>query len=215
MRGMTLVCFISVVLLGTVMLAPAAGMAKSDTASAGSELERILGDLEDVVMQLQLESSLNAEEVSSLRRELAVVYRDLTVLQKRLAADEPNTGGNGHHADAKDWQPYPFAKNDLWPSGAKFNGWRDSADVSFSFGKYGEIILSIDNFDYQAKWTINNAYRGQVEVRVNSTADGAVVLNVKDEDGEHEFMVSQGGLGALSIRGRDGYRAPGAKSASN
>ncbi len=211
MRGITLVCYITIVMLGTALLLPAVSSAKSDTASASSELERILSDLEDVVMQLQLENSLNAEEVSALRRELSIVYRDLTVLHKRLASGDPQDGDTGQHNDGQDWQPYSYATRELWPDGAEFNGWHDFADVGFEFGKYGEIVLSIDNFDYEATWTIQNAYRGQVEARVNSTADGAVVLNIKDEDGEHEFMVSQGGLGRLSIRGRTDYRAPGSK----
>lgn len=174
-------------------------------ATPSAELTRILGNLEDVVNQLQYENSLGAEQVSALRRELALIYRDLEALDKRMAEADATAGQpDASHA----WQTYPSATRELTPYGAQFNGWNPSADVSFEFGDAGLIILTVNNIDYIAKWTIPNAYAGKVEARVNSAADGSVVLTVTDADGLHEFMVGDGGLGTMSVRGKAGYHTP-------
>ena len=148
-------------------------------ASPSSELTRILGDLEDVVTQLQHEDDLSREQVSSLRRELALIYRDLSALNDRLAGN-----GNGQPDDNAGWQDYHGAKREISPYGARFSGWNRSADVSFEFGRRGEIILRIDNIDYKVTWTIPVGYRGEVEARVNSTSDGDIVLTVRDAAGK-------------------------------
>jgi hypothetical protein len=166
-------------------------------ASPNSELTRILADLEDVVMRLQYENSLSAEEVSSLRSELALIYRDLKALNDRL----DSTGNGNDQADEHEgWLDYPDARRELSPYGARFNGWNPSADVSFEFGRHGEILLNIDNVDYKVTWTIPVAYQGEVEARVNSTSDGTIVLTVRDANGKHEFQVSDGGLGTMRHR---------------
>ena len=183
--------------------------ASASTYSPRQELDRIAENVQDLVTTLAIKDSLNGEELDNVRRELALVYRDLDALSKRLESGEA-----GQPGDSATWQPYPYATREVWPEGKQWKSWHGFADVSFKLGQAGAIILSIDNFDYEAKWTIQNAYSGDVTARVNSTADGDVVLTVTDSDGQHEFLVQQGGLGELYIRGRKDYVPPVMKSAS-
>lgn len=208
MNKLVFFSYIAALIVAVALLPPVAGNAQSAKSRASSEMSRIMDDFEDIVLQLQYESSLNEEELSSLRRELAIIYRDLDALRERL--DEYAYDPDGYY-DRDTWQPYNNATREIRPVNARFKGWSRYADVSFDFRNYGEIVLRIDNYDYDVKWTIEDAYSGQVEARVNSKADGTVTLSIEDEDGEHQFMVDQGGLGKMSIRGRDGYRAPGVK----
>ena len=88
------------------------------------------------------------------------------------------------------------------PSGSRFTAWRQGADVSFDLAPRGVIILDIDNVDYRARWTIEHGYEGGAEVRVHSVANGDVVLTVSDNNGTHEFLVQEGGLGQILYRER-------------
>jgi hypothetical protein len=74
--------------------------------------------------------------------------------------------------------------------------------------------VTVNNIDYIATWKIKDAYSGKVEARVNPQRSGDVVLTVDDEHGQHEFLLKQGGLGQIMIRGREDYQAPVTKSAT-
>jgi hypothetical protein len=209
-------------LAGWLLLAvPAMAQEKYDADRAGGgsginaadreELERISDDLQDVISMLAAEGALSSEETYSLQRELALIQRDLDALRDRL---EHGTGSSGDGQGAGDWQSYPYFKRDTWPSGRTFKSWHEFADVNFDFGEYGEIVLSIDNFDYATEITIQDAYNGRASVDTRTTNNGDVQLSVRDDEGEHEFLVQQGGLGELFIRGRKGYSPPPTKAVS-
>lgn len=183
---------------------PAVKSTQAVPAPPGSnrnELVRIMDELQDLITILAMQDSLNGEELNNTQRELALIYRDLEALAARLEGSAQPPAQAGLPAADDTWLPYEAASRRVSPADAQFKGWGERSLVEQEFGKSGELKLHIEGGYYTADWTIREAYRGEVNTRISSQQDGKILLTVADADGQHEFMLRDGGLGGLFYRG--------------
>jgi hypothetical protein len=207
--------------LALAVLLVCTGPVIADTVE--ERLQSALDKIEGLVTKLALDDSLDAQETEALRSDLAAVYRELHALKSELtppAPVEPAASATNPApattvpdsaaaevsepvaptAPAADWQIYAKAKAVVTPPDAKFTGWREAADISFRWGEYGQIILQVANADYEAQWTIDEAYHGSVNVSTQTQPEGGILIQVTDDLGQHEYLLQGGGLGPLQFR---------------
>ena len=161
------------------------------------EVVRLREVVRGIVSELALEQSLDRDGLDDLRDELAQVYRDLDAL-----ADKVSWAG-GDPGDDGTWQVYRDVSREQYPANAAFDQWHAKADVDLNWGDYGELRLEVVNGSYQAECLIRQAYDGGVQASLRTEANGDIVIKVQDDLGSHEFLVKEGGLGAVYQRGRD------------
>jgi hypothetical protein len=88
------------------------------------------------------------------------------------------------------------------PPGAVFTAWQSQAQLDLEFAEYGELEVSVAGNGYASTCRIFDAYSGDVNASLESRRDGEVVVYIEDELGSHEFLIENGGLGPVSVRGR-------------
>jgi hypothetical protein len=198
-----------------------AGPAIADTVE--ERLQAVLSKIEAMVTKLALDDSLDTQETDALRTDLAQVYRELQALKSEVVTPAPPTPADPVSATEQaeavaevvpaepapageptapqsEWRLYAKAKAQITPPDAKFTSWQPTASINFRWGEYGEVILDVANEGYLASWTIGDAYHGNVNIDSQTGADGNITVQIKDELGEREFKVQNGGLGPLLFR---------------
>jgi hypothetical protein len=198
-------------------LAAAQGSTRNTAAQAAvsvrTQVAGIRARLEDLIEDLDQRSALTATQTASLRRELVDIFADLEELEASLATSPaqpttPTTPTTGMPQYSATWKSYLDATLRIRPQSATFNGWRSNANIQLDYGDAGQLLLTVNNVDYTATWTINKAYTGSVKTSVESENDGDVIVTVQDAGGTHQYMVKDGGIGPIYARATSVAGAP-------
>ena len=100
--------------------------------------------------------------------------------------------------DGGGWTYYGQVIRNIAPDNFVFDGWKKDARIDVGWGDYGEITIDIANGDLRANWLVRNAYDGNdVELNVASGPDGMILIQVLDEQGRHDLLLTGGGAGEL------------------
>lgn len=87
---------------------------------------------------------------------------------------------------------------DSYRRSPRFAGWDYDRQFTANADR-GDLTLTIDN-GYQAQWVINDAYDdyyGTPAVVVDPRDNGDIYVSVTNDYGTREFMITEGGLGAM------------------
>jgi hypothetical protein len=182
-----------------VICAAAPAQAADDWVLA--EVEAIRLTIDGLISELSYNATLDAAEVADLRADLSAVYRDLDRLADRLGRERPlpysdRPGG---------WVAYHDVTITSDPPGAIYHGWQPKVKMSLEWGAYGVIEIAVIKNGYISKCEIFNAYAGGVNANLESHSNGDIIVYIADDLGSHEFLVENGGLGPVFVRGRDDY----------
>jgi len=189
-----------ILLLAALSAAPAA--AADDWVLA--DVEAIRDKVGGLLAELSYSGALSRDEVSELRGELSRIHTELDALADRLAREEPRP-----HSDRPGgWLAYDEVAITSDPPGAKFTGWQPKVKMNLEFGEYGVIEVGVIKNGYIAKCEILSAYSGGVNASLESRSNGDIIVYLDDDLGSHEFLIENGGLGPVFVRGRpDTYGA--------
>lgn len=163
-----------------------------------NEVEDLRDTVGGLLAELSYSEGLTSGEVAELRGELEEVHSRLDALADRLAREQDLTAGGRPGG----WQPYEDVEITSEPPEAVFSVWRPDVKLSLEFGDYGELKVGVAHNGYNALCRLFKAYNGGVNVNLVSHDDGGIVVSVEDELGSHEFLIENGGLGPVFVRGR-------------
>ncbi|MCB1216499.1 hypothetical protein KDL44_03860 [bacterium] len=119
--------------------------------------------------------------------------------QPETPANDPEAGTTPPAKTFDEWQPYLDFKLDAQPQDASYNGWVEKSSIDILWGEPGQMILKITN-GYSATWTFDDAYTGSPSVNVSTRQQGEIVVQVRDDEGLHEYSIRNGGLGPVFMR---------------
>lgn len=194
LRRLLIVCVLS---LAACIAAPA--QAADDWVL--DEVESIRGAIDGIITELSYNATLDATEVVDLRTELSAVYRDLDRLADRLDRNQPLP-----YADRPGgWIAYHNVTIVSDPPGAVYHGWQPKVKMSLEWGAYGVIEIAVIKNGYISNCQIFDAYSGGVNASMESSNNGDITVYIADDLGSHEFLIENGGLGPVFVRGRDDY----------
>jgi hypothetical protein len=196
--------------LPAVLIILLAALGSTPAGAAGdwvqADVEAIREHVGGLLAELSYSGALSADEVNELRAELTRVHSELDALADRLAREEP-----APRADRPGgWRAYDEVSISSDPPGAVFSGWQPKVKLDLEFGEYGVIEVGVIKNGYIAKCEVFGAYNGGVNARLESRSTGDIIVHVDDDLGSHEFLIENGGLGPVFVRGRpeDGAATP-------
>ncbi len=97
------------------------------------------------------------------------------------------------------WEPFLDFGLEVDPAGSQYSGWVEGSSIDIVWGDPGQMIVTVKN-GYTASWTLNNAYAGSPKVNVSTRQQGEIIVQVRDDDGIHEYSLRNGGLGPVFMR---------------
>jgi len=183
--------------LGLLLLNSAAPARAADNWAL-TEVEGIRETVGGLLAELSYSDGLSSGEVAELRDELDQVHSRLDALADRLARNQ----GLEENGRPGGWEPYENVEITSEPPEAAFTVWRPEVKLSLEFGDYGELKVDVIHNGYNARCRIFSAYDGDVSVSLESQGDGLIIISVEDELGSHQFLIENGGLGPVFVRGR-------------
>jgi len=196
-------------LAGAAALALSLLLSSPCRASSASDIQSVMNQIEVIVTKLALDETLDAKETDNLRKQLAAIYRDLEQIRDQLPVSAGGSGGaspnpgnlpGGGTANSGVWQSYSDATLDMTPAQASFSGWQSGYNIQSGFSnEAGTLRVTIDNVKYRATWNIRNAYTGNVKTSTTAEKNGDVTIVVNDDEGQHRFLIRNGGTGPLFL----------------
>lgn len=162
------------------------------------EVEEIREQVGGLLAELSYSDGLSSQEVAELRGELGRIHSRLDALADRLAREQglPESDRPGG------WLAYEDVVISAEPPDAEFTVWRPNVQLSLEFGAYGELQVAVAKNGYSSTCRILDAYSGDVSASLESRLNGEIVVDIEDELGSHEFLIENGGLGPVFVRGR-------------
>ena len=109
---------------------------------------------------------------------------------------------------SEEWVPYLDFTRTVEPEGAGYNGWVEQSSIDILWGDPGQMIITVTN-GYTATWKINNAYTGSPSVTVTTRQQGEMIVQVRDDNGLHEYSIRNGGIGPIFMRWVDEQEVAG------
>jgi len=100
----------------------------------------------------------------------------------------------------RNWMPFAGVVSEV-SEGAKFSGWDEDAVVVL-VNKGGEIMLSIENNNYSARWLLPVPFARSISFGIDRDNEDYILLSIHAPDASTHFLIDGGGAGRIYVHRR-------------